>query len=133
MLKQIKFKVTKTRHLLCLARINGVKAVLLIDTGASNSCIALSEKENFKIREKGTTFEASGTGKDKVKAVLGHQCNLILGRHAVGKHAFVLLDMQHINATLIKETAKPIDGILGSDFLKNNRAIIDYRNKTLSL
>tara|TARA_Y100000389_G_C17350632_1_gene458241 strand:+ start:532 stop:948 length:417 start_codon:yes stop_codon:yes gene_type:complete len=131
--KQIQLKVTKTRHLVCRARINGIKAVLLIDTGASNSCIALSEKEKFNVKEKGDPFKASGAGKDKVEAVLGHQCNLILGRNSVRKHAFVLLDMQHINATLKQENAKPIDGILGADFLKKNRALIDYRNNTLSL
>ena len=131
--KQIKLKLTKTRHLVCQSRINGEKAVLLIDTGASNSCIALDEKNNFKIKEDGEPFEASGAGKDKVKAVLGHQCDLILGRYAVGKHAFVLLDMQHINATLIHENGKPINGILGADFLKKNQAIIDYKNKSLNL
>lgn len=131
--RQIKLKLTKTRHLVCQSRINGVKAVLLIDTGASNSCIALAEKDNFKIEENGEPFEASGAGKDKVKAILGHQCDLILGRHAVGKHAFVLLDMQHINATLMQENGKPINGILGADFLKENQAIIDYKNKILNL
>ena len=132
-LKQIKLKLTKTSHLVCQSRINSVKAVLLVDTGASNSCIALAEKENFKIEENGEPLEASGAGKDKVKAVLGHHCDLILGRHAVGKHAFVLLDMQHINATLIHENGKPINGILGADFLKKNQAIIDYKNKSLNL
>jgi hypothetical protein len=131
--KQIKLKLTKTRHLVCQSRINGVRAVLLIDTGASNSCIALAEKENFKIEANGEPFEASGAGKDKVKAVLGHQCDLIIGRHAVGKHAFVLLDMQHINSTLMHENAKPINGILGADFLNKNQAIIDYKNKSLDL
>ena len=130
---QIKLKLTKTRHLVCQSRINGVKAVLLIDTGASTSCIAHAEKETFNIEEKGKPFEASGAGKDKVKAVLGHQCDLILGRHALGKHAFVLLDMQHINATLMNENVKPINGILGADFLKKNQAIIDYKNKVLNL
>ncbi len=130
---QIKLKLTKTRHLVCQSRINGIKAVLLIDTGASTSCIAYAEKETFNIEEKGEPFEASGAGKDKVKAVLGHQCDLILGRHALGKHAFVLLDMQHINATLINENVKPINGILGADFLKKNQAIIDYKNKVLNL
>ncbi|NCF31184.1 MAG: hypothetical protein GWP29_04810 [Bacteroidetes bacterium] len=125
--------MTKTRHLVCQSRINGVKAVLLIDTGASNSCIALAEKDNFKIEENGEPFEASGAGKDKVKAILGHQCDLILGIHAVGKHAFILLDMQHINATLMQENGKPINGILGADFLKENQAIIDYKNKSLNL
>jgi hypothetical protein len=64
---------------------------------------------------------------------LGHQCDLILGRHAVGKHAFILLDMQHINATLMQENGKPINGILGADFLKENQAVIDYKNKSLNL
>ena len=130
---QIKLKLPKTRHLVCQSSINGVKAVLLIDTGASTSCIALAEKETFNIEEKGEPFEASGAGKDKVKAIMGHQCDLILGRHAMGKHAFVLLDMQHINATLINENVKPINGILGADFLKKNQAIIDYKNKVLNL
>ena len=131
--KQIKLKLTKTRHLVCQSRVNGVKAILLIDTGASNSCISHAERENFKIEENGEPFQASGAGKDKVKAVLGQQCDLILGRHSIGKHAFVLLDMQHINASLIHEKAKPINGILGADFLKKNKAIIDYRNKLLIL
>ena len=130
---QIKLQLTKTRHLVCQSSVNGVKAVLLIDTGASTSCIALAEKETFNIEEKGEPFEASGAGKDKVKAIMGHQCDLILGRHAMGKHAFVLLDMQHINATLINENVKPINGILGADFLKKNQAIIDYKNKVLNL
>ncbi len=131
--KKVKLKFTKTRHLVCQARINGHKATLLIDTGASSSCIALTNKEKFNIYEKGDPFEASGAGKDKVKAVLGHKCDLILGRHSVGKQSFVLLDMQHINATLIHENTKPIDGILGADFLKKNRVLIDYSAQRLSL
>ena len=131
--KHIKLKLTKTRPLVCQSRINGVKAVLLIDTGASNSCIALAEKDNFKITENGEPFEAAGAGKDKVKAILGHQCDLILGRHAVGKHAFVLLDMQHINDTLIHENGKQINGILGAAVVIENRANIDYKNKSQNL
>ena len=120
--KIIKLKLTKTRHLTCHARINGIKAILLLD-----------QKETYDIKEKGDPFEAAGAGKDKVKAVLGHRCELILGRHKVKKHSFVLLDMQHINATLVRENTAPINGILGADFLKKNRALIDYKNKTLTL
>ena len=104
MLKQIKFKVAKTRHLLCLARINGVKALLLIDTGASNSCIALSEKENFKIREKGATFEASGTGKDKVKAV--QTIRKALGKKAAQKVAAKLSQKDDKEAAPTKQNVK---------------------------
>ncbi len=131
--KRVKLRLTKTRHLVCRARINGHKATILIDTGASSSCIALTNKKKFNILEKGDSFEASGAGKDKVKAVLGHKCELALGRHNLGKQSFVLLDMQHINATLIHENAEPVDGILGADFLKKNRVVIDYSDKSLRL
>ena len=95
--------------------------------------ISLSKKEKFNIKEKGDPFEASGAGKDKVKAILGHKCDLILGRYKVKKHPFILLDMQHINDTLMQEKANTVDGILGADFLKKSRALINYSNNTLIL
>ena len=129
--RKVRIKITLTHHLSCKARINGVRANLLIDTGASNSCIALSQKNYFGIREKGNPFEAAGAGEDKMKAILAQRCNLILGRHLIGQQSFVLLDMQYINATLVKEGGKTIDGILGNDFLRNHRVIIDYREKKM--
>ena len=131
--RKVNIKLTRTKHLSCQARINGFKAKLLIDTGASNSCIAIAQKDFFDLKEKGDPFEAAGAGKDKMKAIQSHKCNLILGRHLVGKHAFVLLDMQHINTTLIKEGGKAIDGILGNDFLVKYKVIIDYEKKLITL
>ena len=129
--KKVKIKLTQTNHLSCQARINGIKANLLIDTGASNSCIALALKDHFGIKEKGDPFEAAGAGEDKMKAVLAHKCNLFLGRYRIGQNTFVLLDMQHINATLVKEGGETIDGILGNDFLRKNKVIIDYKRKAM--
>ena len=131
--RKVRINITLTHHLSCRARINGVRANLLIDTGASNSCIALSQKNYFGIREKGNPFEAAGAGEDKMKAILAHRCNLILGRHLIGQQSFVLLDMQYINATLVKEGGKTIDGILGNDFLGMHKVIINYREKKMIL
>ena len=55
---------------------------------------------------------------------------LHLGRHEVGKHGFVLLDLTHV-IKLFFSRSLPIDGILGADFLKKNKAMIDYRNRKL--
>ena len=111
-LREVRINLTLTQHLSCKARINGFKANLLIDTGASNSCIALAQKNYFSIMEKGNPFEAAGAGEDKMKAILAHNCNLFLGRHFMGEQSFVLLDMQYINATLVKEGGKTIEGTL---------------------
>ena len=130
-LREVRINLTLTQHLSCKARINGFKANLLIDTGASNSCIAMAQKNYFSIMEKGNPFEAAGAGEDKMKAILAHNCNLFLGRHFMGEQSFVLLDMQYINATLVKEGGKTIDGILGNDFLRKHKVIIDYSKKKM--
>ena len=36
---RIKFKISKTQHLLIKGKINGVTGNFILDTGASNSCV----------------------------------------------------------------------------------------------
>jgi hypothetical protein len=92
----------------------------------------MSQKNNFNILEKGDPFEAAGAGEDKMKAILANKCSLFLGRHLIGQQSFVLLDMQHLNATLVKEGVDKIDGILGNDFLRKHKVIIDYAEKRMT-
>jgi len=132
-MRSVSIQFTKTRHIICKAHINGVAAQMLIDTGASSSCIHSELQEHFKLRRKGDTFNAAGASQGKMKAVLTRKSILQLGRHEVGKQAFVLLDLSHVNATLKIQGTLPIEGIIGADFFKKNKVIIDYRNRKLSL
>ena len=127
----ISLKFTKTKHLLCRARINGFSASLLVDTGASNSCIHNGLKEQYKLRTKGDPFDASGASEGKMTALMTRKCELFLGRHKVGNHSFVLLDLNHVNKTLQSQGGKQIDGILGADFLIKKKILIDYRERKL--
>ena len=124
---------TKTRHIICKAHINGVAAQLLIDTGASSSCVHSILEEKFHLRSRGNSFDAAGASQGKMRAFLTRKATLKLGRHDVGKLAFVLLDLSHINETLISQGALPIEGILGADFLKKKKVSIDYRTQKLWL
>lgn len=128
---KIKMRKIKTQHFICRARINGAKAHLLIDTGASNSCMNLANKERFNLEKIGASFEASGAGEDKMKAAFSNNCKLQLGKYTIGVFTFMLLDMQHINNSLLAQNAKTIDGILGADFLTENKALIDYAHHYL--
>ena len=47
--KKIKFKVSKTQHLLIKASINGIKDNFIIDTVASNSCLGFEGIELFQL------------------------------------------------------------------------------------
>ena len=123
----------KTNHILCKARINGKKANLLIDTGASNSCIHAELQDYFKLKKDGEPFEASGASEGKMEAIMTLNCNIKLGRNYKGKHAFVLLDLSHVNDTLNTQGVEKIDGVIGADFLKENNTIIDYGQSKLFL
>ena len=105
----------------------------MIDTGASNSCINSELQEQFQLKIKGDPFDAAGASEGKMTALMTQKSELYLGRHKVGKHAFVLLDLSHVNQTLQTQGAKPIDGILGADFLMKKKIIIDYRKRKLFL
>ena len=129
----VSLKNTKTRHIMCKAHINGVAAQLLIDTGASSSCVHSVLEEKFRLRSKGDSFDAAGATQGKMPAFLTRKATLKLGHHDVGKLAFVLLDLSHINKTLISQGATPIEGILGADFFKKKKVSIDYRAQKLWL
>lgn len=127
----VKLYRNKTQHLLCAARVNGKTARLLIDTGASNSCLDQALQEKFLLEVKGQPFEAAGASEGKMQAVFSQASNLHLGRFSAGKHSFVLLNMVHIIATLHAQGATPIDGILGADFFFERNVQIDYHIRTL--
>ena len=129
----IRLQISKTKHLLCKARINDKYALLLIDTGASNSCIHNALQHHFELKTKGDPFDAAGASEGKMQAMMTAQCKIQLGRSFKGKQAFVLLDLNHVNTTLISQGASKIDGILGADFLKKNKAVIDYAQRKLFL
>ena len=46
----VSLQITKTQHIICKAHINGVACQLLVDTGASSSCIHSKLQEQFKLR-----------------------------------------------------------------------------------
>ena len=49
----IPFRIRKSNHLFVHAKVNRIKGLFLIDTGASNTCIDSNEKSFFKLLEQG--------------------------------------------------------------------------------
>ena len=130
---KVKLYKIKTQHLICFGSINNVKATFLIDTGASNSCISLENIDVYDLETEGEKFEASGASDKKMEAILSKECKFKLGRFSMKKQKFVLLDLNHINSLLESQNVKKINGIIGAEFLKATKAIIDYDNLNLFL
>ena len=130
---KVKLYKIKTQHLICFGSINNVKATFLIDTGASNSCISIENIDVYDLKTEGEKFEASGASDKKMEAILSRECRFKLGRFSMKKQKFVLLDLNHINSLLESQNVKKINGIIGAEFLKATKAIIDYDNLDLFL
>ena len=131
--KKIKFKLSKTQHLLIKASINGVKGNFILDTGASSSCVGFESIELFQLEAKKSKNKASGAGATGMFTQIAQGNQLQLGNWKHKDFALVIFDLSHVNEALTQYKAKPVHGIIGADILMKGKGIIDYYNHCLYL
>lgn len=131
--KKIRFKVSKTQHLLIRATINGVSGNFILDTGASNSCVGFEEIELFNLKAGKSKTKASGAGATGMFTKLAKNNSLKIGSWKTEDLHLIIFDMAHVNEALTQYKAKPVQGIIGADILLEGKAIIDYYNHCLYL
>ncbi len=131
--KKIKFKVTKTQHLLLKASVNGIKGNFILDTGASSSCVGFECIELFLLEAKTSETQASSAGASGMPTQVAVVNQFQLG---IWKHSgleIVIFDLFHVNEALLQHNSKPVHGIIGADILMRGRGIIDYYDHFLYL
>lgn len=131
--KKIKFKVTKTQHLLIQASINGIKGNFILDTGASNSCVGFESIELFNLKAGKSKTKAAGAGATGMFTQLAKNNSLSLGTWKSEDFHLVIFDLSHVNSALEQHKSKAVQGIIGADVLLEGKAIIDYCNRYLYL
>ena len=131
--KRIKFKVSKTQHLLLKASLNGIKGNFILDTGASNSCVGFECIELFQLTAGKSKTKATGAGATGMFTQIAKNNTLKIGRWKENEFHVVIFDLSHVNEALTQHKAKPIQGIIGADVLLQGKAIIDYYNHCLYL
>ena len=131
--KKIKFKVSKTQHLLIKATINGVTGNFILDTGASNSCVGFEGIDLFNLKAGKSKTKAAGAGATGMFTQIAKNNSLKIGRWKENAFHLVIFDMSHVNQALQQYKAKPVQGIIGADILLEGKAIIDYFNHCLYL
>ena len=77
---KIKFKISKTQHLLVSAKINGVKGDFILDTGASNSCVGFESISLFNLLPEESATKASGAGATGMHTQIAPRTKVTLGR-----------------------------------------------------
>ena len=131
--RKIKFKVTKTQHLLIRAEINGVKGNFILDTGASNTCVCSANVVLFQLKATHSKAKAAGAGASGMFTQIAKKNTLKIGDWREKNFSIVIFDLSHVNEALLQHNVKPIQGIIGADVLITGKGIIDYFNKYLYL
>ncbi|MFV5687198.1 retropepsin-like aspartic protease [Flavobacterium sp. ZT3R25] len=131
--KKVKFKITKTQHLLIKAKINGVLGNFILDTGASNSCVGFESIDLFSLEAKKSKTKASGAGATGMHTQIATTNILQLGNWKDVAFDLIIFDLSHVNEALMQHKSKPVHGIIGADVLMKGKAIVDYFNYCLYL
>lgn len=131
--KKIKFKITKTQHILIKAKINGVAGNFILDTGASNSCVGFESVDLFALEAQKSKTKAAGAGATGMFTQIATKNQLQLGSWKDSNFELVIFDLSHVNEALMQHKAKPVHGIIGADVLMKGKAIVDYYNHCLYL
>lgn len=126
--KKVKFKISKTQHLLIKAKVNGIVGDFILDTGASNSCIGFDNVDYFNVIAQDSPTKAAGAGATDMYTQMSADNLLQLSHWKTNNFSLVIFDMSHVNMALKQHKAKAVHGIIGADILLQGKAIIDYYN-----
>ena len=116
-------------HILVRAEINGKPAVLLVDTGAPLSAIAIDRREHFGLSS--VTASSKVPPRLNINGAFNSMAiarNMRLGALNLVDEALVLIDFAYLRPSSKgkHKAERESDGILGTDILSPLRAILDY-------
>jgi hypothetical protein len=129
----VTLKLTATDHLEIKAKINGVKGVFILDTGASNTCVGFDKLDYFKLTSETSEIKAAGAGAIDMETHISSKNKIEIGKWKNKKLKIVLFDLTHVNQALKAHNVPKVDGIIGADILKQTKAVIDYDKKQVYL
>ena len=122
-------------HLAVSTKINGKKANMVVDTGASRTVFDQERIKKFLKEEEVQQMDklSTGLGTNSMKSQMVTLNNFSLGKIEFENYHSVLLDLSHVIHSYEQIGLAPVEGVIGSDVLLNCNAIIDYSKKTLVL
>lgn len=123
---RIPLKKLATGHYLFSAKINDIPGQFILDTGASTSCVDITDISHFTLISEDSIVKAAGAGAINMETMLSRKNIFTIDKWIVKNMDFILFDLSHVNQALQQADEEPIHGIIGADFLKSHRSVIDY-------
>ncbi len=122
-------------HIFVHININNKPAHFLIDTGASQTIMDLSQAKEFVGHEDFPLNEeiSTGLGTNSMQSHWTIIKEFKIESLLLKKLKIMLVDMKHINESYQMIDLPVIDGVIGCDLLQKHKAIIDFNKKNIIL
>ncbi len=122
-------------HVLIKIKINNKSALMVLDTGASQTVLDKNRVHRFVDDKEFVKSEAlsTGLGTNSMESHIVNIKKMQLGELVLKNTSLILLDLSIVNASYELIGMKPLDGIMGSDILMKHKAVIDFGKKILKL
>ena len=131
--KTMPIRVTKGWNLYVDSKLNGKSAQLMIDTGAFTTLIHRPFVREMRLKTRDTPYTSGAVNLDERGLQLAVISRFAVGPYLVkGKEVGVMNLDGLIHGDLL-QGQPPVAGLLGSEFLRRNNAIIDFGTRTLYL
>ena len=121
----------KTGHITATINVNGKPCEFLVDTGGGGTLIDISKKEKYGLEALGKRDYAAGIG--SVSSLVRTSAILQVNGKEFKSDNLFLMDISYLNAEFKKTKGRPVDGVLGTDFLETHKVVIDYPHSKLYL
>lgn len=119
-------------HFEVKATINGEGVVLILDTGASGTVLDQETAMRLKLPVTETGDTGGGLGSATASVATTKIASLVVGTLELEDHTVAVMDFSHVNEALKKAGVEQRrDGVLGVDFLRRYKVVIDYGSDML--
>lgn len=121
-------------HTIIKGSISGEKIRIVLDTGASHSCMDTAFAKTIlpELQTEEHTGVTAGIGGDDFEVRVANIPDLRIGHFKLSSYDnMALIDFSYINQAYSRLKKEPIQMILGNDFLVEHKAVVDYQSRYL--
>ncbi|MDQ3200378.1 MAG: aspartyl protease family protein [Verrucomicrobiota bacterium] len=131
--KTMPIRVTKGWNLYVDGKLNGKAAQLMIDTGAFTTLIHRPFVREMRLKTRDTPYTSGAVNLDERGLQLAVIRRFAVGPLLVKGKEVGVMDLDGLIHGDLLKGEPPVAGLLGSEFLRRNNAIIDFGTRTLYL
>ena len=131
--KNVPIRVSKGWNLYVDSKLNGKPAQLMIDTGAFTTLIHRPFVREMRLPLRNTPYTSGAVNLDHRDLQLATIRHFAIGPFVVKGKEVGVMDLEGLIHGDLLQGTPPVAGLLGSEFLRRNHAIIDFGTRTLYL